>query len=237
MINNCLNFIQSLSFPPQDCLVCRQPSASRLALCDACYQDLPFNHCCCQRCARPLPGLSHSLCGQCQQQLPAFDSCFAPLQHRDFVRRWISQFKFEHHLTAGKLLAAIFVRQFQQLQIDRPDSLIAVPLHKQRLRQRGFNQALLAAQQISRGLKIPLHRDSLIREQATAAQHELDRQQRLKNLTGAFSIRRHIESRHIALIDDVITTGSTATEISLLLKQQGVQRVDVWSLSRAVEKY
>ena len=112
-----------------------------------------------------------------------------------------------------------------------------VPLHASRLRERGYNQALELAKPLARALRIPLAEGVLSRTKPTAAQTILDAKTRRKNLRGAFvvneSLRAKIEATHIALIDDVMTTGATLRECTRVLKRAGVARVDVWALARA----
>ncbi|MGB0320122.1 MAG: ComF family protein [Cycloclasticus sp.] len=114
-----------------------------------------------------------------------------------------------------------------------PDALIAVPLHPKRLRRRGFNQCDLIAQHIHHELGIPLIHNQLKRIINTQSQVTLTAKERQKNLNNAFRYLPAHDIKTIALIDDVVTTGSTANEIAKTLKKQGVQQVEIWAFARA----
>ncbi len=125
-------------------------------------------------------------------------------------------------------------RQIRAIGSKLPELIIPVPLHNERLRQRGFNQALELARVLSRQLDIPIDQKSCIRCRPTDTQSRLEKSERSKNMRGAFTIRGAIKSNHIALVDDVVTTGSTVSEITKLLKQHGVKRVDIWAVARTL---
>jgi ComF family protein len=108
-----------------------------------------------------------------------------------------------------------------------------VPLSCERFRQRGYNQALEIARRIEGHLQIPLCTDALVRTRDTAEQAGLNRKERRKNLRNAFAVEGHALPRHVAVIDDVVTTGSTANEIARILRKAGVRRVQVWAIARA----
>lgn len=116
---------------------------------------------------------------------------------------------------------------------EKPDAIVPVPLHPGRYRKRGFNQAVEIARTVSRRLDISLDLDSCRRIRATPAQAELPARQRRTNLRNAFSIDAAIEHRHVAVLDDVITTGATVKEMAAALHRAGVARVDVWACARA----
>ena len=112
--------------------------------------------------------------------------------------------------------------------------MITVPLHRSRLRQRGYNQALELAKPLARVMGVPLRHDVLQRSRRTEAQTELDAVGRRRNVRGAFALRPGLAPpAHVAILDDVMTTGATLAECTRLLKRMGVPRVDVWALARA----
>lgn len=118
--------------------------------------------------------------------------------------------------------------------VELPQALLAVPLHTGRLRQRGCNQALELAKPLARAFGLPLPVQGLHRVRATLAQSELDAGARRRNVRGAFAVSRGARlPDHVAVVDDVMTTGSTLAECARMLKRSGVQRVDVWALARA----
>ena len=116
---------------------------------------------------------------------------------------------------------------------ERPQALVPVPLHTGRLRERGYDQALELTRPLARRLGLPLRDDLLRRARATAAQSTLDAGQRRRNLRGAFAVRGHCAlPAHVALVDDVMTTGATAHAAASALLRAGVARVDVWVCAR-----
>jgi ComF family protein len=117
-----------------------------------------------------------------------------------------------------------------------PDQLIPVPLHADRLRERGFNQAVELARPIARHFGLPLNLKGVRRVLPTPPQSDLSRKQRLKNIRGAFEVVQGIAqpvSGHVVIIDDVMTTGSTADELAKVLRRAGAERVEVWVCARA----
>jgi ComF family protein len=117
---------------------------------------------------------------------------------------------------------------------EPPDALIAVPMHISRLRERGYNHSTLIAQHLSKTLKIPLLRHTLIKSKATTAQAKQSLQQRKKNLIGSFKVKKIIHAKNVAIVDDVVTTGSTADEIAKILKKNGVDYVQVWGIAHTL---
>jgi ComF family protein len=113
-----------------------------------------------------------------------------------------------------------------------PDLLLPVPLHPSRLRKRGYNQALELARPLGRRLGIPVRHDVLRRTRCTGAQTELDAAARVGNVRGAFALASLPAQRHVALVDDVMTTGATLAEAAMVLLAAGMDRVDVWALAR-----
>lgn len=119
------------------------------------------------------------------------------------------------------------------METDRPEILIPVPLHPQRWRERGYNQAQEMAQALSSRLAIPIDTQTCVRLHANRPQVGLERDERRLNVRGAFGASRIIPAKHIAILDDVVTTGSTAAEVARVLRQAGAERVDLWAVARA----
>ncbi|QFY91146.1 ComF family protein [Magnetovirga frankeli] len=217
-----------LLFPPC-CSLCGAAGVGDWDICAECLADLPRLGACCQRCALPLavPGL----CGACMQRSPLFDRCICPLLYQGPVPGLITGLKFHNRLAHARLLAELMWQRLEQ-EVEWPELILPVPLHPLRLRQRGYNQALEIARPLARRLGRPLSIRHCRRQRATSAQSELPKRQRQKNLRGAFVLDRPLGVGHLALLDDVVTTGSTVNELARLLKGAGVQRVDVWALAR-----
>lgn len=142
----------------------------------------------------------------------------------------IHAFKFRGDLAAGRLLAELLTDATAHRS---PDFLLPVPLHPRRMRQRGFNQSLELARQLGRRQRIPVASKLLSRIRDTPPQHTQPAKRRRANIRGAFQVKQELSGAHIALIDDVLTTGHTAAEIAHTLKQAGAARVEVWVAARA----
>jgi ComF family protein len=171
------------------------------------------------------------LCGHCQQRPPNFDQVHAPFIYDFPIAQMISALKFNGRHGLAPLLGELLADELEG-RIATPDVILPVPLHRRRLRERGYNQALELARPIARRRQCPLDTRSLMRDQATEALSHLDRKQRRRVIRNAFQLAPDFSARHVALVDDVVTTGSTVGEIAGLLVKAGVERVDVWALAR-----
>ncbi len=122
------------------------------------------------------------------------------------------------------------------LLISDIDLVMPVPLHRKRLIQRGFNQALLLSHGVGSAFGIPLSVDNLVRSRYTMPQVELSGEERIKNVAGAFAIRRpeEVEGKSVLIVDDVFTSGATMNECAATLKEGGAARVTALTLARAV---
>lgn len=216
---------------PSHCLLCGARGQGHLSLCPACAAEMPRNDACCARCALPLAA-SAPLCGRCIKRAPPWDAAWVPFRYEWPLAQLEARFKFGGDLAAGRSLALLW--RAATPPVDRPQVIVPVPLHRARLRQRGYNQALELAKPLTQALGIPLLRDVLQRTRATGAQTELTAVQRRRNVHGAFAARFAGEvPEHVAVLDDVFTTGATLGECARVLKRAGVARVDVWALARA----
>ncbi|MFC4763438.1 ComF family protein [Dyella koreensis] len=216
---------------PWRCQLCGAPGQDGFDLCHACDAELPRNRSCCARCALPLPHAAE-LCGECQRRMPPWDAAWAPFRYGWPLDRLESRFKFGADLAAGRTLAMLWQRE--SMPVGRPELIVPVPLHRGRLRQRGYNQALELARPLAVAFGIPMGHDVLHRGRDTAAQTELDRLARRRNVRNAFSVRKNaVLPAHVVLLDDVMTTGATLSACTRELRRAGVQQVDVWALARA----
>lgn len=174
------------------------------------------------------------LCGGCLRHEPPFAGAWAPFRYEHPLDLLEARFKFHADLAAGRVLSALMIERAAADAPPRPELLIPVPLHSARLRERGYNQALELAQPLARAFAIPLRADLLVRTRATPPQTGLDAKTRRRNLRGAFALAEGTAlPEHVALIDDVMTTGATLRECARVLRRAGVARVDVWALARA----
>jgi ComF family protein len=222
-----------LLLPPR-CLVCGEAGACGRDLCMECHGALPWNACACMRCGLPMPEPVPA-CGRCLKKPPPLDHVHAAFRYAFPVDALLPRFKFHRDLAAGRELAEAMQASLAVTmdQADsRPQALIAVPLHRRRLRQRGYNQALELARPLAQAFGIALLRDGLHRVRDIAPQSDLGALARRRNPRGAFAVGSDVLPTHIALVDDVMTTGATLHECAKVLRRAGVQRVDAWVAAR-----
>jgi ComF family protein len=219
---------------PPTCVLCGAPGHAGLDLCQGCRADLPHNRHACPRCAIPLPEDQSigTLCGTCQRHPPPFAASHAAFRYEDPVPTLVAGVKFRARFNLARLLGQCLALALVEQGSERPGLIIPVPLHRRRLRERGYNQALEVARAVSTALAIPIDTASCIRALHTNAQVGLDDRERRRNVHGAFAVLRPPAAPHVAILDDVVTTGSTATELSRVLRKAGVKRVDVWAVAR-----
>lgn len=218
----------------QKCLLCDEPAEQHYPLCVTCEQALPWLGDQCRHCALPLPmaGLTCAPCGRC---LPAFDQVIA-LWHFGFpVDTLISRFKHNRQWPLGRLMAELLGQGLQYRYAEglpRPDLLLPVPLARRRLRERGFNQAGMLGRWLSSHVGVTCNERLLVRTRETPAQQHLGAKARRRNLRQAFAVQGELEGKHVAIVDDVLTTGATAQAIAQALRKAGARRVDVYCLAR-----
>lgn len=216
---------------PSHCLLCGAHGQGALSLCPDCAAELPRNDPCCARCALPLDAPA-PLCGRCVRRSPPWDAAWAPFRYEWPLAQLEARFKFGGELAAGRTLASLWIAAPRPQEL--PQAIVPVPLHRSRLRRRGYNQALELAKPLARALGVPLLRDGLRRVRATDAQTELTAVQRRRNVRGAFAVESGgALPEHVAVLDDVFTTGATLGECVRVLKRAGASRVDAWALARA----
>ena len=213
----------------EHCPLCGQPGGG---LCAPCGADLPRNHHACPRCALPLPpDIDGDIaCAECQAKPPAFDQTMAPLVYNHPVDDLIAGFKYHRHLPLGRDLADLLASTVDTSR-TLPQLLLPIPMHRDGLRERGFNQATELARQLSVRLAIPWSAAYLTRRNDGDRQRGLRRRKRLRNTKGKFDCRSGLPS-HVALIDDVITTGATVDEASRVVRRAGAARIEVWAVAR-----
>lgn len=214
------------------CLLCGERAPGPVALCPACRQELPTPASRCRVCGVILP--QPGICGACQNHPPSFDSTWVAFEYAQPLAWMLQRFKFEGDLAMGHVLAELLQSRFRVSPPPRPGLVLPVPLHPDRLRERGFNQALELVRPLARDEGFELHARGLERMRSTSPQAGLDAVARRKNLKQAFRLPPGSPPlpEHVAVFDDVMTTGSTVTEVARLLMRAGVRRVDVWCLAR-----
>lgn len=230
-MNNWLNKIQQI-FYPYTCFICNKAGENELDLCGQCHKDLKKMGPVCQICGIAMQSKQLFTCGRCLAKKPHFDSITTLYEYDETSKQLIQALKFNSKYNCARTMGKLMSEHFQ-LNDTLPDAILAVPLHKKRRRERGFNQAQLIAQHIHQQLDIPLFNNACTRTINTASQTTLKAKERRKNLRNAFSYNSLQIINSIAVIDDVVTTGSTANEIARTLKKAGVKHVEIWRFARA----
>lgn len=216
---------------PSSCLCCEAPGCGNVDICAGCFRDLPRNEQACTTCALPIP-VGQRQCGRCQDKPPPFKRLVAPWRYAEPVDGLIQALKFRGQLPAGRLLGTLLARELARRHATA-DVIVPLPLHRQRLRERGFNQASEVARCLPQPLGIPVRHDILRRAGGTRRQSQLARRERVANIRGAFAATDTARGLRIALVDDVVTTGSTIQEAARTLLRQGAATVEVWAIARA----
>lgn len=206
-------------------------------VCAPCLSAIELAGDSCSRCASmitlsPNSDQTQSHCGECIKKPPAYQKVIAATRYKFPVDKALSELKFNNQLHYARSLGHILADKVKQEYQDTslPQALVAIPLHPKRLSERGFNQSMIIAKQLSKSLNIPLNH-ALTRIKDTPHQIGLSEKQRRQNLKGAFHLQQPLPE-HIAIIDDVVTTGSTVNEATTLCLQNNVRRVDIWCLAK-----
>lgn len=225
--------------PDSECYLCRTTVKQTLygsrLLCHFCHTRLPKLNAGCSVCAMPLASSDLAqVCGSCLKHTPAYSKTVSAFLYEPPINDFITQLKFNAQRHFVTLMSEYLFQAVKgsYLQQALPQVIIPVPLHSRKTRQRGFNQAQLIARYLAQQLKIPLFDKQVMRTRYTQAQSTLTAVERQKNLRNAFRIKSPL-NYSIAIVDDVITTGTTANVLSQALLKAGAKQVDVWCLARA----
>jgi competence protein ComFC len=230
--------LSSLLYPAV-CVVCDATIEPPEYLCGACAGKAPrLKPPFCDKCSEPFPGTIDStfVCANCAHRTLHFEAAVAVYRSRGVVRKLLHEFKYgrQRHLKhplAGWLCETL---DDPRLRGRRFDAIVPVPLHSARERDRGFNQATLLAELLARRTGLRLN-DAMERIRYTTTQTAYDRVERMRNLQDAFRLRKKAEVRglRVLLIDDVLTTGSTLSECSRVLRNAGAISVYAATAARA----
>lgn len=225
-LNICTKFEQLL--PAQPCLLCGAASPHG-TWCEACDAALPYlNETHCPMCA--LPTFEGAVCGHCLRQPPHFTRTVAAFAYAFPLAQLLQAYKFGEQLQLAPILAERLVRRIDSL----PDCIVPMPLHPQRLRERGFNQSLLLAKALGKTLKVPVLSNACQRVRNTLPQSTLAWQARGKNMRQAFGCDTSVAGKHVAVVDDVMTSGASLNELALALKYAGASEVSNWVVARTL---
>jgi ComF family protein len=216
--------------PVHRCILCHNDTLSRI--CSECYSLLPKINNPCPVCAIPdIP--QQALCGQCLSNPPDFDQVRCAFLYQMPLDQLIRGFKHRRQLTTGRALAELLLVDLEgrYASEELPDKITAAPLFWRKQWSRGFNQSLCLSHYLSRRLGIE-HFNGLQRIRANSEQKTLNRKQRLENLKYCFAVKKPLNGEHIAVVDDVVTTGATANTIAKVLKEAGANKVTIWAVAR-----
>ena len=199
------------------CILCR--GRARSVLCADCDAELPrLRLPLCPRCALASPG--GALCGRCLAEPPHYDATVAALAYAFPADVLIQALKFRGELALAPFLGGLFLEK--DLKIDL---VLPVPLSNERLKERGFNQAVELARVLANATRAPLDAFSLKKKINTAGQADLPLAERRRNVAGAFECARRLDGARVAVVDDVMTSGATLDEVAKVLKSAGAAHV------------
>jgi ComF family protein len=216
----------------QDCLLCAA-RADAQPVCADCARALPYHDApACPQCA--LLTTEGRLCGECLSYPPAFDTTIAAFDYRFPVDTLVHQIKYQHNLALVDFVAHSVGRKLDRA--EKPDVMLAMPLHHTRLRERGFNQSVEIAKQLARLSNIPLQTAGYQRIRDTKEQATLKWKERHANVRGAFACELDLRGKHVAVVDDVMTTGATLNEFAKTLKKSGAEKISVYVVARTLKR-
>lgn len=182
----------------------------------------------CQKCGRPLGDMDQILCEECAKRNHHFDAGICIYEHTGQIKKSIYEFKYKNRREYGEFYAGESVKMYGKLLKQwNIDAIIPVPIHKDRERERGYNQATVFGQALARIIAVPIKKNILIRTKKTERQKELTDIMRYLNLKNAFSIDRNAMEgiKNVLVVDDIYTTGSTVDACSSILKKAGARKV------------
>ena len=214
---------------PERCCLCLQRDSA--GFCHQCQQLLPWIRSCCQHCGITMT--IAGICGQCQNKRRGYDQLTIPFSYQHPVSSQIHQLKYHGQLSLVPALAKMLAMQVITSGSPLPRVLIPVPLHRKRLRDRGFNQAELIAKYTGKLLSIPVDYQLVSRTRNTVSQTELSASARRKNMQDAFTVSNPGRYDAVAVIDDVITSGATMDAVCTALRRHNFNHISAWAIARA----
>jgi len=239
MLRKVLNVLADIVYP-KTCLVCKRQLKALTCVdnlvCTQCWAKIkinapPFCHCCGRHLEKPIK----NICPACVRKQLHFDRAFSPCVYEGVIKELIHVFKYQGKDYLGPTLTRLmteFIEEYN-LPMDILDSVMPIPLHKTRLREREFNQAQILSNHIARKFGKKVSYDNLRRLRPTKTQTELEIDERLLNVKDSFTATKSqdLKGRNILLVDDVLTTGATCSEAAYTLKDAGANIVFVLTLA------
>jgi len=229
----------NLLYPPS-CQHCGEPLSGEggTVLCENCRRQIDLlGPAVCSRCGNEIgPYAEEGACPRCSGRPLHFRAARSIAKYDEPLREVIHRYKFGHKEFLAGFLTRLVLDNIGRVDLDigRYDCIIPVPLHWRRKRERGFDQILPVTKALSRRFGVPLVTGVLVRHRYTTSQVRLSRTKRLENLKNAFSVRNQvrIEGKEVLIVDDIITTGATASECARTLKRAKAGGVDVLTIAR-----
>lgn len=213
-------------FPPT-CILCK--CRCDTGFCLNCQKLLPWLRSGCDICSAPIK--TSGRCGRCLVTPPAFRDSTIPFRYESPISNLVQSLKYSGALHIAHPLANMISNQVNQKVRNMPGALVPVPLHRNRIMQRGFNQAAELARILGRIHQIPVHYSAIKRTRNTLTQTGLNETMRRRNVTGAFTATDRLPP-YVALVDDVVTSGSTVNAAAAALVNSGVKRVSIWAIAK-----
>lgn len=220
------------------CWLCHLPVwNARVGICSWCQRNLPPLPIVCYRCGLPAATL-YPACGRCLLHPPIWQSLICVGPYQPPLSKLIHLLKFKRHTAHAVMLARLillsYLQQRRMLSLPTPDLLLSVPLHHHRHWFRGFNQTMLIASPLAHWLSCPYWPYALQRLRATTRQHVLSLSQRRRNTHKAFTLSQSVNGKHILLLDDVVTSGNTATAVAQQLAKAGAKTIQLCCVCRTL---
>ena len=215
-------------------MLCSAPEGGSLGICRDCSQDLPWHTAeYCPQCALASP--VNQICGHCLKSPPAFDAAHALFRYEYPLDAMLQRYKYKHLLTMAKTFGELMARRINAAAGPAcPDIILPMPLHPQRLQERGFNQAVEIGRVLAKRLQLELDIQSCARIKLAPPQVSLPLKARVKNMRGAFACRQNLDGLRIALIDDVMTTGASLNALAKTAKDAGAAHIECWVVARTL---
>lgn len=232
MSNFVIDYLDSCTIFKQKCVLCGDGNA-RQGICRPCRDMLPrLPAARCRRCALPLP--SGRVCARCLREPPAFDALHVSHVFCHPVAGLIHAFKYGKRLQLAGVLGALLAESTPEIGPEF-GAVTAVPLAKERLVERGFNQSVELARALTGIINVRFFPALCVRKRNTLPQAGLDVVGRRRNLRDAFDAKTSLDGVSVAIVDDVVTTGSTLEMLAKTLKNRGAKRVEAWALARTLD--
>ena len=223
--------LTSIISVPVVCVLCNQYQSKYEIICPDCLQLFRTIHHACSICMRPLENISLSTCNSCAQNKPFFDKVYTAYLYEEPLKTLLQQFKYNNTLYLTKLLIKLMLQA--HIPYDQIGCIVPVPLSKKSLQKRGYNQTAILTKKLTKILRVKCYYSHLSKVIHTKNQANMDKITRQKNLNNVFRCKK-IPQNTITIVDDILTTGSTANEIAKTLKKHtNIQTVNVWCCARA----